>query len=124
MAILPAAPGLFSTYTCCPRIFDISAATERPTISELPPGANGTISRTGLTGYVCACAANATASATMIAAMIRLMGCFLEVIAPKAAIHRDNRPCDVAGARRGEERDETSDVLRLAVLAHRDLVLA
>src|SRR6202171_2646681 len=124
MAILPAAPGLFSTYTCCPRIFDISAATERPTISELPPGANGTTNRIGFTGYVCACAANTNASATMAAAAIRFISSSLKLISPKAAVDRDHRPGDVVGARRGEERNEIGDVLGLAVLAHRNLVLA
>ena len=50
MAILPAAPGLFSTKTFCPKVLESSAAVERATISELPPGAKGTTKRTGRVG--------------------------------------------------------------------------
>jgi hypothetical protein len=50
MAMLPAAPGLLSTKTFCPRVLESSAAVERATISELPPGAKGTTKRMGRVG--------------------------------------------------------------------------
>jgi hypothetical protein len=50
MAVTPAPPGLFSTYTLWPSCLVSSAATERATISLVPPGANGTTKRTGLAG--------------------------------------------------------------------------
>ena len=52
MAILPAAPGLFSTNTFWPKVLDSSTAVERATISELPPGANGTTKRMGRVGQL------------------------------------------------------------------------
>ena len=55
MAMLPAAPGLLSTNTLWPRVLLSSAAVERATISELPPGAKGTTKRTDLAGHA-ACA--------------------------------------------------------------------
>src|SRR5205814_7687927 len=50
IARLPAAPGRLSTYIDCPSSLPISAAAERATISELPPGANGTTKRMALLG--------------------------------------------------------------------------
>ena len=43
--MLPAPPGLFSTYTDCPSDSDSRAATARAMISLEPPGANGTTKR-------------------------------------------------------------------------------
>jgi hypothetical protein len=50
IAMLPAAPGLLSTYTDCPRPLLSSTASVRAMISELPPGAKGTTKRTALLG--------------------------------------------------------------------------
>lgn len=50
IATLPLAPGVFSKKTVWPRIFVSFLAAERRTISELPPGANGTSRRIGLVG--------------------------------------------------------------------------
>src|SRR5689334_19922761 len=47
-----------------------------------------------------------------------------ELVAPQAAVDRDHRAGNVARERRGEEAGEVREVLRLAVLAHRDVVLA
>jgi hypothetical protein len=46
----PPPPALFSTTTCCPRLAPMAGATMRATMSVVPPGAKGTISRTGLVG--------------------------------------------------------------------------
>ena len=54
IAMLPEAPGLLSTNTLWPSVLPSSAAADRATISELPPGANGTTKRTGLDGQACA----------------------------------------------------------------------
>src|SRR6185503_10336452 len=59
MATLPPPPGLLSTMMDWPSPFSISAASVRATIDELPPGANGTTSRIGFVGQVCACAGTA-----------------------------------------------------------------
>jgi hypothetical protein len=64
MAVTPAPPGLFSTYTLWPSCLVSSAATERATISLVPPGANGTTKRTGFVGQVdCAKTEGAATSA-------------------------------------------------------------
>src|ERR1700674_1982915 len=52
----PAAPGFFSTSTCCPHISVSFAPKTRAIRSELPPGGYETISLTGLLGYCCAAA--------------------------------------------------------------------
>jgi len=44
------APGLFSTTTGWPQRVDSWSAIRRPTMSVAPPGANGTIRRTGRVG--------------------------------------------------------------------------
>src|SRR5262245_34572035 len=59
---LPAPPRLSITI-CWPRLSLIFGATMRAMMSVLPPGANGTIRRTGRTGYVCANASGAAAIA-------------------------------------------------------------
>jgi hypothetical protein len=48
--MLPAAPALFSTSTCWPRIWLSFSATMRALVSVTPAVANGTISRMGLLG--------------------------------------------------------------------------
>src|SRR5258708_32780320 len=53
----PAAPGLFSTSTCCPHMSLNFAAKTRAIRSELQPGGYATISFTGRAGYCCASAA-------------------------------------------------------------------
>src|SRR5258708_510975 len=45
-----------------------------------------------------------------------------ELVTPQTAVDRDDRPGDVAGQRRGQEAHEVREVLRAAVLAHRDLL--
>src|SRR3954467_13777263 len=47
-----------------------------------------------------------------------------ELIAAQAPVHGDHRASDVAGARRGEEANQVGDVVRLAVLADRNFLLA
>src|SRR3982074_3799871 len=49
-AILPPAPGLFSTTTDWPQTSCRRLLTRRAVISVEPPGANGTTTRTGLAG--------------------------------------------------------------------------
>jgi hypothetical protein len=64
IAMLPLAPGLFSTNTVWPRLLVSSLAAERATISELPPGAKGTSRRIGLLGQpACACSSPGKAEA-------------------------------------------------------------
>jgi hypothetical protein len=47
--VLPAPPRLSMTI-CCPSISPIFGANTRAMMSVLPPGANGTIMRTGFAG--------------------------------------------------------------------------
>ncbi len=60
---VPAAPGLFSTMTCCPRYFAVASANARMQMSVEPPAGQGTISVTGFEGNCWADAAAANASA-------------------------------------------------------------
>src|ERR1700716_575804 len=60
-AMLPPAPGLFSTPTCWPHISESRAPTMRPIPSMPPPGVNGTTSLTMRVGH--ACGGDACASA-------------------------------------------------------------
>src|SRR5882672_6135889 len=70
MAMLPAAPGLFSTTNCWPNGFDISTEKARAMMDELPPGAKGTTRRIGLLGYVWVCAAVAQHTAAVKTAIL------------------------------------------------------
>src|SRR5688500_10219460 len=71
--LLPA-PGRFSTMKFPPMRSLSFAATSRPARSEPPPGANGTMMRTGFAVYDCA---NATIAAASSAASSFLIGNFL-----------------------------------------------
>src|SRR5215212_1971855 len=50
MPMLPEAPGLLSTTTCCPSRRPRNSATTRALVSVTPPGVKGTMSRIGLAG--------------------------------------------------------------------------
>src|SRR5262245_24182812 len=71
MAMMPKAPGLFSITNGCPRIGRICSPTMRMTMSVALPGPNGTMTLTGLPGYLsCASAsipgvASSSAEATV-----------------------------------------------------------
>ncbi len=54
MPMLPAAPGRFSISTGWPHSVCSFSPTRRGIRSEAPPGANGTITRTGFCGQDCA----------------------------------------------------------------------
>src|SRR6267378_1435082 len=54
--MLPLAPGRFSTSTGCPRRTPSGSATTRALLSATPPGANGTMMRSGFAGHSCAAA--------------------------------------------------------------------
>src|SRR5687768_18591466 len=56
MPMFPAAPGRFSISTGWPHIAVSFSPRRRGIRSEAPPGANGTITRTGFCGQDCACA--------------------------------------------------------------------
>src|SRR5438067_12134248 len=62
--MLPPAPARFSTMNGWPRISAIFGVTVRATMSVPPPGGNGTTTRIGLDGKLCASALLARASAT------------------------------------------------------------
>src|SRR5262245_56963556 len=70
---MAATPGRFSTITCWPSAFESSSATARATMSWFPPGTSGTTIRTGLTGYVCACASVQHSSRTSNLAILEIV---------------------------------------------------
>ena len=81
MAMLPLAPGLFSTNTVWPRLLLISLAADRATISELPPGAKGTSRRMGLLGHaVWAMAGTIAGKALAAASMVTVFRAARRVI--------------------------------------------
>src|SRR5262245_13610559 len=59
--MMPDAPGMFSTYICCPSARETLSASRRAMMSVPRPGPVGTISRIGRVGQVCACAPAAAA---------------------------------------------------------------
>src|SRR5262249_55664744 len=54
--MVPPAPVRFSTTTCCPIVRDMRSPVARAIKSIAPPGASGTMNRTGLFGQFDACA--------------------------------------------------------------------
>src|SRR4051812_1418636 len=73
MPSMPPAPGLFSTITWEPRPSVRRWAMKRAMKSEPPPGANGTMMRTGFDGYGCAAAWSETTSAAAAARRVLIM---------------------------------------------------
>ncbi|SPA54889.1 Tripartite tricarboxylate transporter family receptor domain protein (fragment) [Cupriavidus taiwanensis] len=65
------APGLFSTTTGWPSFSPRPTASRRPSTSVAPPAANGTTSRSGRSGHVCAWAAGAADSVARAVAQAR-----------------------------------------------------
>src|SRR5262245_51638350 len=63
------APGRLSTMTCCLRFSESFGAIVRHSVSLPPPGGNGEMIRTGLTGYGCCAAAGACHTHQTIAAI-------------------------------------------------------
>src|SRR5262245_21415612 len=127
---MPAPPPLLSTNTVCPSCLLSSLATVRATISDVPPGANGTTKRIAWRGH--AACARASAGHAMQAAAARARRRWIvmrrlrrpELVAPQAAVDRNHGAGDVARARAGEKAHQIGDVLGLAVASHRNLVIA
>src|SRR5688572_2701601 len=65
--------------TCCPRTCESLAASGRATVSVPPPGGNGTIIFTGLSGHPCASAGNAASTTDARARRARSDISFLRV---------------------------------------------
>src|SRR5688572_11664412 len=63
MATMPKAPGLFSVTNGCPSMLRSCSPSTRETMSVAPPGAYGTMIRTGLLGYLSWALAGPAASA-------------------------------------------------------------
>src|SRR5947209_3063448 len=68
-AMLPPAPGLFSTTTDCPHTSCRRLEMSRAVMSVEPPGVNGTTTRTGFTGQSAADARRDNAGAASTAAL-------------------------------------------------------
>src|SRR5215510_10098500 len=62
--MMPDAPGMFSTYICCPSARETLSASRRAMMSVPRPGPVGTMSRIGRVGQVCACAPASAANAS------------------------------------------------------------
>src|SRR6516162_1772589 len=60
-AVTPPAPARFSTKNCCWNASDRCSAAIRPSVSAVPPGANGAMIRTGRAGQSSALAAEGAA---------------------------------------------------------------
>src|SRR3954469_19807848 len=86
----------------------------------------GTSKLTGVAGCEALAAAKRGASAAAEAASNTwrrvIMGSSSELVAAHAAVHGDDGSRDVARARRSEETDQVRDILRLAVLAERNVL--
>src|SRR5690606_8101091 len=97
-AMAPLAPGLFSTTKLTPRRLVRPGATERAVMSEDPPGTNGTMMVTGLSGYPAAPAAwaHARVRQAMAKAMIGLV-----MVSPRAHGCWNAPPTAHAGALHG-----------------------
>ena len=67
MPMFPAAPGRFSTMTCCPSALVISGDISRAMVSFDPPGAKGTIARIRRSGYSAPAAQTGKADASRTA---------------------------------------------------------
>src|SRR6267143_5427548 len=131
------APRRFAGRKYCTYIASTAYVPLRSTFAGTPPGVN-TTSFTGLPLIVTSrpptwnepmsrnamglCAQPASSASAKTARVLILPPS--KLVTPQPAVDRDHRAGDVARARRGEEADEVRDVLGLAVLAHRDVVLA
>src|ERR1700730_16854949 len=71
MPIVPPAPVLFSITTCWPIVREICSPTTRAKKSNPPPGASGTMKRTGAAGYACCLATRDAAGRATAAAASR-----------------------------------------------------
>jgi len=67
MAMVPPAPGLFSTTTGWPSVRDSSVPTAREIMSAVLPAASGTSKRIGRAGQLCAMAEPVHKAASAIA---------------------------------------------------------
>src|SRR5215471_10236867 len=123
--MLPAAPPRFSTTTGWPHFSPIFCASTRPRISVVPPGAQGTIMRTGFAGYDCpaACWGGKDRRTNAVIRSRRRMGMRIMAAAarlygehgfeiPLARIAREARVSEAVLRRRGGEK-----LLREQVLA-------
>ena len=72
-AMLPPAPGWFSTMFGWPTRSPRLAATMRVTTSAGPPGAKGTSQRIGFVGQSCAKALDANRASNAVASLMRLI---------------------------------------------------
>src|SRR5579871_5716142 len=86
----PPPPPRFSTTTVCPRFADMPCARTLPKMSDGPPAGNGTMSRSGLEGKLCASAGEAAPAAAVSASMHRRA---------KLSAKPIFRACPVPGAR-------------------------
>src|SRR5690242_6927495 len=73
MPMRPAAPPRLSTTNCWPRASESFCENWRAEMSLPPPGANGTMTRTGLVGYCWACAGAAAVSTAASASTVYFM---------------------------------------------------
>src|SRR5690349_6186273 len=92
--IEPPAPERLSTMNCCPNSCASFAVSTRAMMSVLPPGANGTATRTGLSGHFPACASacgaaarRASVNTILPALLVATMTSSLKLVSHRPTIH-------------------------------------
>src|SRR5438034_9086740 len=97
--MLPPAPARFSTTNCWPRVSLSFAPTILAMMSTGPPGAKGTMTRTGLFGQSCAKQVPASAHAASATESFLLMNFLLLLSAILSSRMRRDSGCDKVAAR-------------------------
>src|SRR6185436_3608131 len=109
LATVPPAPARFSTITCWPMRSESLAARIRPKVSELPPGACGTMRRTGFVGHCCAFEFREKKTKRISRRNITLSSAWI-----RSVVDVQRSPVHVLGARGSEPEDRRSDLFRRA----------
>src|SRR5216117_1553803 len=119
--MLPPAPARFSTTNCWPRVSLSFAPTILAMMSTGPPGAKGTMTRTGLFGQPCAKQAPASAHAASATESFLLMNFLLLLSAILSPRMRRDSGCDKVAARVFSIRLEKGISMPACKLTRQDL---
>src|SRR5947208_2104337 len=119
--MLPPAPARFSTTNCWPRVSLSFAPTILAMMSTGPPGAKGTMTRTGLFGQSCAKQAPASAHAASATESFLLMNFLLLLSAILSSRMRRDSGCHRVAARVFSSRLEKGISMPARKLTRQDL---
>src|SRR5712691_925094 len=119
--MLPPAPARFSTTNCWPRLSLSFAPTILAMMSTGPPGAKGTMRRTGLFGQSCAKQVPASAHAASATESFRLMNFLLLLSVILSPPMRRDSSCDKVAARVFPSRLEKGISMPARKLTRQDL---